>query len=138
MNNNNNVPASKFQKVIFWITTGLILFETAVGAYWDLAQIPFVQQVFKLLGFPSYFLIYMGIGKALGVIVFFLPGFTRLKEWIYAGLFFTYSAAAFSHAVIGDYGNAISPLVLTLLTVISWRLHPIVRSNMTMRMQPSF
>jgi hypothetical protein len=33
-----------------------------------------------------------------------VPGFPRLKEWAYAGMFFNMTGAAISHASVSDYG----------------------------------
>ena len=43
-----------------------------------------------------------GVWKILVALAVFAPGFPRLKEWAYAGFFFELSAAAASHAAVGD------------------------------------
>ena len=44
-----------------------------------------------------------GVWKALGAIAVLVPGFARLKEWAYAGIFFNVTGAAPSHWAVGDY-----------------------------------
>ena len=125
------IPAlSKISTITYWVVTALVGLETAVGAYWDLAQIPFVKDVFERLGYPLYFLTFMGIWKLPGAIVLLCPGFPRLKEWVYAGLIFTYTGAAFSHFAVGEIPETVSPIILTILTLISWRLRPASRKNL--------
>lgn len=119
--------ANKARIVLYWIATGIVALETAVGSAWDLMRIPFVVSVFNDLGYPLYFLTFMGLWKAPGAIVMLAPGWPRLKEWVYAGLVFTYTGAAFSHAAVGDGRGAAGPVIFTLLTLLSWALRPASR-----------
>jgi len=120
-----NAPkTAKGRIVAYWIITGIIATELAVGAVWDIMKIPFVKEVMEHLGYPDYFLTFMGLWKAPGVIVLLIPKFPRLKEWVYAGMIFTYSGAAFSHFAMGDGVHSVDPLVFASLTLASWALRP--------------
>jgi hypothetical protein len=80
------------------------------------------------LGYPVYFLIMLGIGKTIGIIVLLAPKFPLLKEWTYAGFFLIMSGAIFSHIAIGDSIAEIFPsLLLLILTVVSWYFRPVNR-----------
>src|SRR5579872_3259801 len=114
-------PAPTLLKPIaYWLTTGLIVLETAVGAEWDLARTPFVRDIFAHLGYPLYLLTILGIWKLPAAVVLIIPRSGRLKEWAYAGLFFVYTGAAASHFLHGDSTEGWSPLVLALVTIASW------------------
>ena len=77
------------------------------------------------LGYPVYFLTILGIWKILGVAAMLSPKTAQLKEWAYAGFFFTMSGAIFSHVAVGDQPKDIFPAVLLLvLTVVSWYFRP--------------
>jgi hypothetical protein len=77
------------------------------------------------LGYPIYFLTILGVWKILGAAVVVAPRFPLLKEWAYAGFFFTMSGAIFSHMALGDPLVEIFPsLLLLILTVVSWYLRP--------------
>jgi len=110
--------------VAYWVTTGLIVLETALGAEWDFARIPFVRDVFAHLGYPLYLLTILGAWKVPAAIVLVIPRFGRVKEWAYIGLFLVYTGAAASHFMRGDTSEPWSPLILALLTVASWSLRP--------------
>ena len=57
-------PATTLLRPIaYWISTGLIVMETALGAEWDFARITFVKDVFAHLGYPLYLLTILGIWK---------------------------------------------------------------------------
>ncbi|MEU8898730.1 DoxX family protein [Nocardia sp. NPDC048505] len=107
----------------FVVASGIVLTESVVGAYWDLARVPYVVETFEGLRYPMYFATLLGIAKVAAVGALVVPGFARLKEWAYAGLVFVYGGAAFSHIAIGDPAPKwIGPLVFTGLTLMSWAL----------------
>ncbi|MEV0029480.1 DoxX family protein [Nocardia sp. NPDC050793] len=115
--------ASRTKFAVFAATTGLVLTESVVGAYWDLARIPYVEETFAELRYPMYFATILGVAKVAAVAAVVTPGFPRLKEWAYAGLFFVYAGAAASHLAVGDpTANVVSPLVFAGLTLASWAL----------------
>lgn len=85
------------------------------------------EEVAKIthLGYPVYFLTMLGIWKILGVVAILVPKFALLKEWAYAGFFFSMSGALFSHIALSDPIGEIFPSVLLLvLTIISWYFRP--------------
>lgn len=70
------------------------------------------KQIFgSYLGYPNYFIRFIGIAKVLGVIGILIPGFPRIKEWAYAGLFFDLFAAIYSGLSVGGF----DPMMLTML-----------------------
>ena len=77
------------------------------------------------LGYPVYFLTILGIWKILGVVAVLVPKSPVVKEWAYAGFFFTMSGAIYSHVAVGDPMKEIFPSSLLLvLTVVSWYFRP--------------
>jgi DoxX-like family len=77
------------------------------------------------LGYPSYLLVVLGTWKVLGAVALLVPGRPLLKEWAYAGAFFSYTGAIFSHLATGyDLAELWLLAVLTALTVLSWALRP--------------
>jgi hypothetical protein len=77
------------------------------------------------LGYPSYFLVLLGSWKVLGAVALLIPRHALLKEWAYAGAFFTYTGAIVSHLTRGyDRGEVGLLAALAILTVVSWALRP--------------
>jgi hypothetical protein len=114
---------SRVRFAAFVVTTGVVLTESVVGAYWDLARVPYVVDTFAELRYPMYFATILGVAKLLAVGAVLAPRFPRLKEWAYAGLTFVYIGASASHIAIGDPAPKwISPLVFASLTLVSWAL----------------
>lgn len=114
---------SRARFATFVATTGILMTESVVGAYWDLARVPYVEETFADLRYPMYFATILGLAKVGAVASVMVPGFPRLKEWAYAGLFFVYAGASASHLSIGDPAPKwISPLVFAGFTLASWAL----------------
>lgn len=85
-------------------------------------------ELMKHLGYPEYFLPLLGIWKILGVIAILIPKFPIVKEWAYAGFFFTMSGALVSHFAVNDsIIDYFGPTLLLILTVTSWYFRPVNR-----------
>jgi hypothetical protein len=121
----NTTTKDRAVRLAYLAATGLILTESVVGSYWDLARIPHVRTVFDHLGYPMYFATILGTAKIAAVAAVVVPGHPRLEEWAFAGLTFVYGGAAASHLAVGDSPKAwIGPAIITGLTLVSWGLRP--------------
>ena len=77
-------------------------------------------------GYPSYFLVLLGTWKVLRVAALLIPRRPLLKEWAYAGAFFTCTGRAIaSHLATGYHLGEVRALaILTALTVLPWAPKP--------------
>lgn len=124
--------AGRLRRWLYWGATIWLTLELAVGGAIDLLrgrEMVFtgagVDEVVSSLGYPVYILLFLGVWKILGAAAIIAPGFPRLKEWAYAGSFFQITAAAASHALVGhDLTMLIYPIVITVITLVSWALRP--------------
>ena len=117
-------------KIIYWISTLWLALGMASTGGVQLFKLPADVEMMTRLGYPSYLLTILGVWKLLGVIAVLAPKFPVVKEWAYAGFFFAMSGAVISHIAIGDPIKEIfSPLLLLLLTVISWYFRPASRKT---------
>lgn len=116
---------SKRNKIIYWIATIWLALGMLSTGIVQLLQVEDEVQNMKGLGYPLYVLTILGIWKILGVVVILIPKFTLAKEWAYAGFFFAMSGAVISHIAVGDgMGETLPPLLLLVLTVVSWYFRP--------------
>jgi uncharacterized membrane protein YphA (DoxX/SURF4 family) len=114
-------------KRLYWIVTGLMAAFMLMASIPDILRIPQAVQIFTHLGYPTYLLPFIGIAKTLGVLVVLLPGFSRLKEWAYAGLVFDLIGALYSHLSVGDPPSAWAmPIVGLVLVAGSYWLYRLV------------
>jgi hypothetical protein len=120
--------SSRSRSAGYWLATGLVVAELGLGGSWDIARLPFVRDLVTHLGYPTYFLVLLGSWKVLAAAALLVPRRALLKEWAYAGAFFTYTGAIASHLTTGYDRSEVGLLaVLTVLTVLSWALRPASR-----------
>lgn len=84
---------SKTITILYWIFTGLFSLAILSTCIPSEQSIPIIHDA---LGYPLYFINYIAIMKVLGVIAILIPGFPRVKEWAYAGLFLDMISAVYS------------------------------------------
>lgn len=124
----------KTTKIIYWI--GVILTSLWFGAsgFFEITTNPIVWEITQQLGYPSHFIYVLGIAKLSGVIVLLIPDkLLRLKEWVFAGVFFDIIFAFSSKlAVIGIAGTTDAIIAFTMVTVtytMFRKLYPVYYSD---------
>ena len=116
---------TKRNKIIYWISTIWLALGMLSGGIVQLLNVKEDVDFIIRLGYPVYFLTILGIWKILGVVAVLIPKFPLLKEWAYAGFFFAMSGALFSHiASDSSVKEIFPPLLLLILTVVSWYFRP--------------
>ncbi|NHA06389.1 DoxX family protein [Mucilaginibacter sp. HC2] len=104
--------------IIYWIFTILLLAAMGLGAIPDLLSMPDALAVFKHLGYPAYLSPFLGAAKLLGVIAILIPGFPRIKEWVYAGFVFDLTGATYSSLAIGTQVLQVLPMLIGFALII--------------------
>lgn len=114
--------------VAYWTVTIILAFSIALSGIGQLMRYGGNVDLVADIGFPLYVTNILGTWKLLGVIAIIIPGFPRLKEWAYSGIFFLMTGAALSHAFANDYGDGgfhiLLPLFYVALGIASWALRP--------------
>jgi hypothetical protein len=118
----------KRNRIIYWIATLWLALGMMATAIVQLLKTEEEVKMMGRLGYPVYFLTIIAGWKIAGVIAVLLPRLPILKEWAYAGFFFAMTGAIFSHLAVGDEAKELfGPLLLLLLTTISWYFRPAER-----------
>jgi hypothetical protein len=116
---------TKARTIGYWITTGLVVFFIGSGGFAYVMQVPDVVQGVVGLGFPTHFVLLLGVWKVLGSIALAVPRLPLIKEWAYFGIMLDLTGAAYtSIATGGEWWHAAAPLAIALLVVASWALRP--------------
>ena len=121
---NRNDRAAKAKAIGYWVATGLVVFCMTGGIFELLALKTTIDGMMKL-GYPSYIIPALGLGKVLAILAILWPGFPRLKEWAYAGIFFNMIGATVSHVACHDAAwHIIVTVTVAAITMVSWALRP--------------
>jgi hypothetical protein len=112
----------KKANIFYWIFTGLFGLLMLFSAIPDILSSPVaIEGMHNGLGYPVYFVPFIGIAKLLGVLAILVPGFPRLREWAYAGLFFDLIGATYSIIAVGNIsgvGFMILPFALGITSYV--------------------
>lgn len=117
---------TKRNKIIYWISTVWLSLGMLSTGIVQLIKVEEDVEFIIRLGYPTYFLTILGVSKILGVVAVLIPKFPLVKEWAYAGFFFTMTGAIFSHVAAGNTaaGEIFPPVLLLVLTMLSWYFRP--------------
>src|SRR5262249_19093491 len=96
-----NDGATKAKTIGYWVTTGFLVFCMTGGTF-ELLSLKIAVGGIMKLGYPSYIVPTLGLGKILAILAILWPGLPRLKEWAYAGIFFNMVGAIVSHVAHND------------------------------------
>lgn len=98
----------------YWIVTILFAGFMLFSAVPDMMMAPEAVTMITGLGYPKYFVSFIGVAKLLGAIAILIPGLNRLKEWAYAGLFFDLIGATYSGLAVGGFQAPMLFMILPL------------------------
>lgn len=105
----------KKTKTIYWIITIVFALFMAFTAVPDVMLVPDAVKFMTHLGYPNYFTVFIGVAKILGCIAIVIPGYYRVKEWAYAGLFFDLAGAIYSIICTGGVDASMLFMVLPVI-----------------------
>ncbi|KYH05341.1 hypothetical protein A1704_14435 [Chryseobacterium cucumeris] len=110
---------TKTTKIIYW--SGAIFMSLWFGAsgFFELTKNSVVWDITQQLGYPPHFIYILGVFKIAGVLVLLLPNrLLRLKEWVFAGMFFDILFAFFSKIAVLGFPSTVDAIVaFSVLTV---------------------
>jgi hypothetical protein len=111
----------KKDKIIFWISTGLLAAMMLFSAYSYFTSED-IKGAFAHLGFPDYFRLQLGAAKAAGAVLLIIPAVPgKVKEFVYAGFVITFVSAFIAHISSGDPASvAVPPLVFAGILGVSY------------------
>jgi hypothetical protein len=115
----------KATKTIYWIGAALTSLWFGASGFFELTGNPIVWDITRQLGYPPHFIYILGVAKLSGVAVLLTPNkLLRLKEWVFAGIFFDIIFAFCSKvAVLGFPAttDAIIAFVMVSVTYFMFR-----------------
>jgi len=122
----------KKANIFYWVFTGLFSAMMLGSAIPDIFSSPIaVQGMHNELGYPRFFIPFIGAAKVLGVLAVLLPISPRVKEWAYAGLVFDLIGATFSIIAIGkpDWIFMLLPIFLAIGSYVFYHKKRTLQKN---------
>ena len=121
---NANDDTTKAKRIGYWVTTGVLVF-CMTGGFFELLGVKQTVVGVMRLGYPSYIIPALGLGKILAILAILWPGLPRLKEWAYAGIFFNMGGAIVSHVAHHDPAwSVVVTVTIAAITLASSALRP--------------
>ncbi|HEY4789684.1 MAG TPA: DoxX family protein [Bacteroidales bacterium] len=108
----------KTNKIMYWVTTGLVSLFMLFSSYMYLSKSPQMMDAFQRLGYPRYFVMLLGTAKLMGVVALIQPKWEMFQEWAYAGFTFTFIGATWTHLSTGT--PFIAPLIALVILGTSY------------------
>jgi hypothetical protein len=129
----------KTTKILYWIFNGLFAFLMMGSGIPDILSADVaVKGMHNVLGYPLYFIPFIGVAKALGALTIIIPGYPKLKEWAYAGLFFDLIGATYSIIACGQPDQDWSMIVPLSIAVASYVFYRRKQRNATAQKSQQF
>lgn len=110
---------AKTTKIIYWTGIGLTSLWFGASGFFELTNNQIVWGITQQLGYPAHFIYLLGVFKISGIITLLVPNkLLRLKEWVFAGIFFDITFAFFSKlAVVGFSATIDAIIAFTMVSV---------------------
>ncbi|MVT09036.1 DoxX family protein [Chitinophaga tropicalis] len=127
---------TKTAKIVYW--TGAVLTSLWFGTsgICELTANPLVWDITLKLGYPAHFIYILGVFKLSGVLVLLTPNrLLRLKEWVFAGIFFDILFAFFSKLSVLGFPATIDAIIAFTMVTVTYtmyrKLYPATYTSLT-------
>lgn len=112
---------TKTSKIIYWSCAIFMSLWFGASGFFELTKSPVVWDITLQLGYPPHFIYILGVFKLAGVIVLLLPNrLLRLKEWVFAGMFFDIIFAFFSKVAVLGLASTTDAVVAFIVLSITY------------------
>lgn len=109
----------KTDKIVYWISTGLIALFELSGAFFINSEM--AKEGMRHLELPDWFRWELSIGHIIGGILLIIPVHKRIKEWVYVAFGIDFISAFIAYVSIdGLVANTLSPLIMLGLLIVSY------------------
>jgi hypothetical protein len=105
--------------IAYYVVTGLLTLGLGLGAVGNLMSSEESLVIYRSIGMPDYLCPFLGLAKILGLIAIWIPGYPRIKEWAYAGLFYDLLGATYGGIVAGPEPAGASFIVIIIVFVFA-------------------
>jgi len=112
-------------KIAYWVVLVFITIGMLFSAVPSVLKLPYAVEHFcHVLKLPEYLLVFTGVIKIIGLIALYIPGYPRLKEWIFAGFTFDLIGAWYcNYTGLHSFAATLPVLVYLLILFVLYYLY---------------
>jgi hypothetical protein len=108
-------------KAIYWAGVILTSLWFGTSGVCELTKNPLVWDITLQLGYPAHFIYILGVAKISGVLVLLTPNkLLRLKEWVFAGVFFDIIFAFFSKLSVLGFAATVDAIIAFAMVSVTY------------------
>ena len=125
---------NKKLKIAYWAVLVFITIGMLFSAVPSVLKLPYAVQHFcNVLKLPEYLLVFTGIIKIIGLIALYIPGYPRLKEWIFAGFTFDLIGAWYcNYSGLQSFAGTIPVLIYLVIFLVLYYLYRKIHPHIPM------
>ncbi|MEO6669002.1 MAG: DoxX family protein [Ferruginibacter sp.] len=112
----------KNKKIVFWTITVLLSAFFILSGYMEVTKNPATYPKTIRMGYPPYFITMLGIAKLIGSVIFLIPMFRKLREWVFAAFTFDVIFAFVSGYTIQSYADCTKAVVVFVVLMLAYWL----------------
>jgi hypothetical protein len=110
-------------KKIYWIGAVLTSLWFGTSGFCELTKNPLVWDITLKLGYPAYFIYVLGVAKISGIAVLLTPNkLLRLKEWVFAGIFFDIIFAFCSKLSVIGFPATVDAIIAFIMVSVTYTM----------------
>ncbi|AXY75340.1 DoxX family protein [Paraflavitalea soli] len=115
--------STKSTKAIYWAGVVLTSLWFGTSGVCELTRNALVWDITLQLGYPAHFIYILGVAKLAGVAVLLTPNrLLRLKEWVFAGVFFDISFAFFSKLAVLGFAATLDAIIAFAMVAVTYTM----------------
>ena len=105
-------------KIAYWLVLILLTIGMLLSAVPSVLKLPYAVEHFcNILKLPEYLLVFTGVLKLAGIAALYIPGYPKLKEWVFAGFAFDLVGAWYCNFIALNSFMAAFPVLLYLVVL---------------------
>jgi hypothetical protein len=119
----SKIMTQKTTTTIYWTGTALTSLWFGASGFFELTKNPVVWDITVQLGYPAHFIYLLGVFKLSGVAVLLTPNkLHRLKEWVFAGIFFDIVFAFVSKLAVIGFAATVDAIVAFAMVSVTYAM----------------
>lgn len=104
---------NKKVKIAYWCVLVVLTVGMLLSAVPSVLKLPYAVEHFcNVLKLPEYLLAFTGLLKIFGLVALYIPGFPKIKEWVFAGLTFDLVGAWYCNFTALNSFTASIPIIV--------------------------